>query len=128
MKFVLGIALALGLAAVVYGAAAALTVNGGAAQSGAADVSCDDDGVAVSYTIVGGEVTTITVSDIDSTPDNGEADPDTCNGATLTVTTDSSVGGEDDTETLVIDDDTETVDPTDVAIADLDGVTVSITN
>ena len=64
MKFLFGIALALGIAAAAYGAAATLIVNGGAAQAGSAVVSCDTDGVSISYEVNAGLVDSISVSGI----------------------------------------------------------------
>ena len=76
MKFVLGIALALGLAAVAYGAAATLIVSGGALQQNTVSVSCDATGVEVGYTVVDGVVVSAEVTDL--------ADS-TCEGADLSV-------------------------------------------
>lgn len=43
MKLLLGIALALGIGAVAYGAASGITVGGGKVESGSATAGCDTD-------------------------------------------------------------------------------------
>jgi hypothetical protein len=71
VKFLLGIFLALGIAAGAYAAAASLIVNGGTVQAGSEiGLVCDPDGVDVSYGVVydGSEfvIDEVTIDDIDA--------------------------------------------------------------
>ncbi|HLF79167.1 MAG TPA: hypothetical protein VJB57_16935 [Dehalococcoidia bacterium] len=75
MKFLLAIALALGIAAAAYGAAATLLINGGTLQSGTVSAICDSS-VDVTYDISNPDVDSVNVEDIDSD----------CEGDTITIT------------------------------------------
>jgi hypothetical protein len=82
MKFLFGIALALGISAAAYGAAATLTVTGGALQQTSVSATCDADGVDIGFTVVDGFVTEAIVSDVN---DNDVDEPLSCSGQTLSV-------------------------------------------
>ena len=87
MKILLGIALALGISAAAYAAAASLTVTGGALQQGSnADLQCDDNGVSVHYwtTATDGEMhlLKVFVDDLDIGCAGGQLDVILKNGST----------------------------------------------
>jgi hypothetical protein len=67
MRFFLSVAVVVGMASLAFAAAAELIVNGGYAQAGEnVDVTCDEDGVFVSYQDTGGDFfDQATVSDIE---------------------------------------------------------------
>jgi hypothetical protein len=126
LKFLLSIALALGISAVAYGAAASLPVAGGAAQSGSASATCDSDGVIVSYTLTGTDVTTITVTDIN---DAAGVEAGSCAGADLNmnVTGGANADGFDcDVFELGSTTDAVTKTATGTPVADLASVALSI--
>jgi hypothetical protein len=79
MRFLFAIVLALGIAAAAYGAAAALTVNGGTIASGSTAAACDSS-VNIEYTLTGTNVDTIKVTGIDG---------DACQGQDVIVDTDA---------------------------------------
>ena len=84
MKFVLGIALALGIAATAYGAAASINVNTTELGAGDAELTnCDagDDGVNVDYT-----VNWSTVNDRYSVDAVAVSDIEGCDGGTALIT------------------------------------------
>jgi len=73
VKFVLGIALALGLATAAYGAAETLVVTSGALQSGSdTDLTCDADGVTVNFSALPLPLETANVTGIDNNCDGEE--------------------------------------------------------
>lgn len=79
MKFLFGIALALGISATAYAAAATLNVTGGALQQGNdANLKCDTDGVTIHYntTAIDGEMRLqkVFVDGLDATCAGGEMD------------------------------------------------------
>lgn len=76
LKFLFGIALALGIAAAAYGAAATLTVNGGFIQQGDdTNLQCDTDGVSTHYTTNGNAtVQKVWVDNLGSACAGGELD------------------------------------------------------
>lgn len=102
------------LLAGAVGSAAALTVNGGTAQTGNASATCDPDGVDVSYTVSAGNITDVTVSGI-------HAD---CIGATLSVTVNNGVDGVGST-TIAAGSETVDIAP-DVSVAAASSVDVTI--
>lgn len=69
-RFIIALAVVAGLGSAAYGAAAALTVNGGTVQAGSDDSLTCDDAVDVSYTVVWNaaadrfDVSAVTVSGI----------------------------------------------------------------
>jgi hypothetical protein len=65
MKFLIAIALALGISAVAYAAAAQLNVNGGVIQYGEdTQLQCDQDGVQVYWSTNGADVDHVTIAGI----------------------------------------------------------------
>jgi hypothetical protein len=76
LKFLFGIALAFGIAAAAYGAAATLSVSGGFIQQGEdTNLQCDTDGVTTHYTTNGNlTVQKVWVDNLSSSCAGGELD------------------------------------------------------
>ena len=109
-KLILSVLVSMGLIGAVYGAAASLGgVTAPALGSSSAVIgSCGDpDGVDVAYTISGGKLTTVTVSDIDGTA------VDDCDGKNigveLTDTNGASIAVGEDTVPSTLNSDPESI-------------------